>query len=240
MWLELKAELVILLGRRHLRIGLFAWLVLCLIGAWNASHIQVPEVEVTYWLNVHIATVATLGVIFAFISGSTLFGSGFRDGSIRWRIGYSKGRLGVTGAKLIVTIFVGLFITATGISATGLAFGAAKNTTRVFAGLRPREMLLFFACTALAVVVFAILGAGLSGLVRSDIISLGVGLLWIVVIEGLLIRGRLRALAPYESVQRLTSSRPPGGRLVPGVVLCTWAAVAAGAGAARTRLADLP
>lgn len=236
---------------RKLTTRTFWWLLagaaaVAAIGTFSTmSATTEPPWNVVDPLHGHVAWVlATInGGIFAIIVGARTFTEEFRHATIAHTYiadpRRTRSTLAKAGAAAGAGVLVGL-VTVTSLVAVAslMAVSSGGRFALRAADLVPAVGL------ALAMALWAVIGAGLGALVRNQVVVVAGGLLWVLMIENLgagLLEDAGRML-PGQAVHAMAQTReavdllPPGSALA---LMAAYAAVAVLAGLTRVRGRDI-
>jgi ABC-2 type transport system permease protein len=184
--------------------------------------------------------VGTLMRVFLLVLGIRAVTDEFRHGTMTPSLLVAPNRGRLMGAKVIALAGTGVVIAAAaGVSliAAALSVAAVNGVTlNIDAGSWTT-----FAGMALSGALWPVVGVGLGFIVRSQVVAIVGGLVWLMAIEEM-VQGRLGDLAGYLPGQTGLSLAvaPTGGiLLIAAVTLAVYALVAAGAGALMLRRRDV-
>jgi ABC-2 type transport system permease protein len=164
------------------------------------------------------------------VLGALVAGSGYGWGT--WKTVFLQGpsrTSAVLGSMTAVAVFVLGLVVATAVMGFGIALGIAALEDAVVAWPTVSDVASGMGYAYLILLMWALVGFGLGTLARGPALSVGLGLVWALVLENLL-RGVGTLLSPVEAFTHLTPGTaagslvgafvglPPGGQTDPGVL----------------------
>jgi ABC-type transport system involved in multi-copper enzyme maturation permease subunit len=233
---ELRSELVKLRSTRT-TLGLFAAMVGLTLFAVALHGVGVAEAELdssSAQLTEVFGRGELIGILFAGLLGAMSITAEVRYGTIRPTFLVTPRRGRVIAAKVQASMLTGATF---GAVACGLAAGvgaAALGLRGIDAQLKADDYLLFIAGGGVAAAIWAAIGVGVAGLVRSQVPTLVGICAWLLFVESILLTGLadVGRFAPGPAAAALTGQdpekliAPAAGLLV--LALYGLAAVAAG------------
>jgi ABC-2 type transport system permease protein len=164
--------------------SLFTLGLLLIVAIYQASRLNPGETYDRDWTDVFSASVLALSWLFGTLLGIFAFGHEYRHGTIRPTLSALPSRRKLAVAKLVVpALFIVAVVAVSGL--LGLVIGRLILGDHLVDGWTANRIVLVFAMTLLRAALWAILAAGFTAILRSQIGAMVSLLVWAFVIEPL-------------------------------------------------------